>query len=73
MHDYVNDDLVNSINGWFSGEVDVVTLYMDQPIDEEISMSWHLTPKDKIRIYNSLTSKDNVKSIEKIKDIFKDQ
>ena len=73
VHDYVNDDLVNSINDWFNGEVDVVTLYMDQPIDEEISMSWHLTPKDKIRIYNSLTSKDNVKSIEKIKDIFKDQ
>ena len=70
VHDYNNDDLVRSVGDWFEGEVDVVTFYMDQPIDEEISMSWHLTPKDKIRIYNSLSSDDNLRSIQKIQSIF---
>ena len=70
FHDYNNDDLVRSLGDWFEGEVDVVTFYMDQPIDEEISMSWHLTPKDKIRIYNSLSSDDNLRSIQKIQSIF---
>ena len=69
VHDYNNDDLIRTMDDWFNGEVDVITFYMNQPVDEEISMSWHLTPKDKIRVYNSLSSKDNVRSLNKLKNV----
>ena len=47
VHDYQNDEILNSVSDWYKGEVDVVTFYIDQSNDEKISMSWHLTNKDK--------------------------
>jgi len=69
IHDYNNDNLLSSMSDWYNGKVDVVTFYMDQLKDDEISMSWHLTPKDKIKIYNSLSSEDNIKSIDKLMEL----
>lgn len=66
VHDYQNDEILNSVSDWYKGEVDVVTFYMDQSNDEKISMSWHLTNKDKRRIYKSIESDDNQLAIDKI-------
>ena len=56
VHDYNSDQNMELINDWFDGEVDMVTLYMHQEKNDEISMSWHLTPRDKLRIQNALNS-----------------
>ena len=69
VHDYNSDQNMELINDWFDGEVDMVTLYMHQEKNDEISMSWHLTPRDKLRIQNALNSDDNKKSFEKLKQL----
>ena len=69
VHDYNNDQHMNTMGDWFGGEVDLVTIYMNQEKDDEISMSWHLTPRDKIRIYNSINSNDNKKSFQKLQQL----
>ena len=66
VHDYQNDEILNSVSDWYKGKIDVVTFYMDQSNDEKISMSWHLTNKDKRRIYQSINSDDNQLGIDKI-------
>ena len=69
VHDYNSDQNIEMMGDWFDGEVDLVTIYMHQEKDDEISMSWHLTPRDKIRIENFLNSEDNIKSFEKLKQL----
>ena len=69
IHDFNSDQNLEMMGDWFSGDVDVVTIYMNQEINDEISMSWHLTPRDKMRIFNSINSIDNKKSFEKVKEL----
>ena len=69
VHDYNSDQNLEMMEGWFQGDVDLVTIYMDQDKDDEISMSWHLTPRDKKRIFNALKSVDNKNSFKKLKQL----
>ena len=39
VHDYNSDQNMELINDWFDGEVDMVTLYMHQEKNDEISLS----------------------------------
>ena len=50
--------------------MELIDFNMEHLEDEEISMSWHLTPNDKKRIYEQLNNEENQKSIEKIKQHF---
>ena len=36
---------------------------------DEISMSWHLTSKDKNQIYEQLNTEENQKSIQKVSNL----
>ena len=49
-HDYDNDQLLKNAVEWFQGEMDVVSFYLNQDQDQEISMSFHLTELDKKKI-----------------------
>ena len=69
IHDYNSDQHLKVMGDWFNGDVDVVTIYMNQEKNDEISMSWHLTPRDKMRIFNSIKSIDNENSFEKLKQL----
>ncbi len=70
-HDYSNDQLIAQVHDWFPGKMDMITFYLDQPGDKKISMSWHLTSLDKKNIREAMKSKDNLKSMERIKELLK--
>jgi len=68
-HDYNNDQLLQNALEWFPGEMDVVSFYLNQDEDQEISMSFHLTELDKKKILSSFDSHDNQKSLEKLLEL----
>jgi len=68
-HDYNNDQLLQNAMEWFPGELDVISFYLEQDKKDKISMSFHLTKRDKQRIINSLDSDDNQKSLKKLTEL----
>ncbi len=69
IQDYNHDNLLQSIDEWYDGSVEMVNFNIEQVENEEISMSWHLTSKDKTKIYEQLYNEENKNSIEKIKQL----
>ena len=69
VHDYTNDQLLKGVPSWFDAPFDVVTFYMQQDDEREISMSWHLTNLDKRNISESYTQKDNLRGVEKMLEL----
>ena len=70
IQDYKNDYLLNDITASFRGEIDYIEFSLGDLTNEEISMSWHLTSRDKKRIYQQLNSNENKLAIERIKQLF---
>jgi len=68
-HDYDNDQLMQNALEWFPGEMDVVSFYLNQDKEQEISMSFHLTELDKKKILSSFNSQDNQNSLEKLLEL----
>jgi hypothetical protein len=69
IQDYNHDNLLENVNDLYDGTVDMVSFNIEHVENEEISMSWHLTSKDKTKIYEQLNNEENKKSIEKIKQL----
>ena len=69
-HDYNNDQLLKNALDWFPGKIDVISFYLNQNENEEISMSFHLTEFDKKKIIAAFNSKDSQNSLGKLLDLF---
>ena len=69
IQDYNHDNLLENVNDLYDGSVDIVNFNIEHVENEEISMSWHLTSKDKTKIYEQLNNEENKKSVEKIKQL----
>jgi hypothetical protein len=48
---------------------DVVEFNLKNSEKENISLSWHLTTKEKLQIYNSVNEADNVKALKRLKSL----
>ena len=70
-HDYNNDQLLKNALEWFPGKMDVVSFYLNQDENQEISMSFHLTELDKKKIISAFNSKDNQNSLERLLELIK--
>ncbi|MDG2343721.1 MAG: hypothetical protein P8L23_04000 [Flavobacteriales bacterium] len=69
IQDYNHDNLLQSIDEWYDGSFEMINFNIEQVENEEISMSWHLTSKDKTKIYEQLSNEENKKSLEKINQL----
>lgn len=67
MQDYSNDQLIKYCNNWFAGPIDVVNLELHNLPTDRISLSWHLTTKEKRKVYNSIKNQNNQQAIQKLK------
>ena len=67
---YNQDDLLQYASLWFDGEIDIVPFQLKNDIDEKISLSWHLTLKEKKQIYKALEMEENQESINKLRKLF---
>jgi hypothetical protein len=56
---------------WYKGKLDVICFQIDNTGTDDISLSWHLTDKEKQQVENSIKQPDNVHSVEELKKLFR--
>lgn len=65
IQDYNNDELLKYTLEWYRGDVEILNYNLDKSSEKKISLSWHLTSKEKEQIYNSVNLQQN-KEVESI-------
>ncbi|HEV7230703.1 MAG TPA: patatin-like phospholipase family protein [Bacteroidia bacterium] len=64
---------IQSADKWVKSHVNIVRLELQNETNDHISLSWHLTNKEKRKVFHSLELKDNQESVHKIQDLLKNQ
>lgn len=68
MQDYEMDRLVRYSGSWFNGPVDLVIFQMPES-DTRISLSWHLTEREKNYLKEAALNAENQHSLERLKKL----
>lgn len=71
MQDYNNDDLTVYAQEWLGAEMDVIDLELMHGEDSNISMSWHLTSREKEMIKQSAYHPKNRDAMNRIVELLK--
>jgi hypothetical protein len=69
MQDYTNDDLIVYAQDWLKTDLEIVDLELIRPELEDISLSWHLTSKEKHIIQKSAYNEKNQKALYRLKEL----
>ncbi len=68
MQDYNNDQDLLTARSWFGDSFEIVQLEMPE-MEDKISLSWHLTEKEKQFIIASVNNSDNTKALKKAESL----
>lgn len=71
IQDYNNDGLYQYASRWFDGKIDVLEFQLKNQKPDNISLSWHLTNKEKKKVIESLDNEDNKKSLNRLIELLK--
>jgi len=71
VENYKEDRMMEYMSRWYKGKIDVVYFQLDNQGSEDISLSWHLTDREKNQVRNSMTTLGNMQSIAELKKIMK--
>lgn len=63
VHNYIQDNLLLQSSIWSETPVEVINLQLKDPDEDKISLSWHLTKKEKNRIMEAIHLPENKQSI----------
>jgi hypothetical protein len=66
VQDFNQNAQIQSADKWVKSHVDIVRLELQNEANDHISLSWHLTHKEKQKVFNSLNLPENQESISKI-------
>lgn len=69
MQDYMNDDLTVYAHNWLGTDLEVIDLELTRPELEDISLSWHLTSKEKEIIRKSAYTPKNQAAMLRLKEL----
>ena len=64
VQDYNNDELLKYMKSWYPGELTILDYQLNKSPENYISLSWHLTNKEKLQIKKSIALHEN-KKVEK--------
>ena len=70
IQDYNLDDMIQYLSNNMEQPIQIIDFEL-QNEDNQISLSWHLTTKEKESIINSMKSKKNKKSLVELQDVIK--
>ncbi|PCH96369.1 MAG: phospholipase [Bacteroidetes bacterium] len=73
IQDYTNDQLLYYANQWYNGSIEVIDFELKLYYDEKISLSWHLTNKEKERIKGALMDTKNQDGLRRISELLTPQ
>ncbi len=68
IQDYNQEESFQYAESWYKGPLDYITVELPTK-EQEISLSWHLTTREKKSIYNSIYLPQNVEALSKLKSI----
>lgn len=71
VQDFNNDELLEYASQWFSGDFEVIPYQLNKSREQIISLSWHLTSKEKQQIISSLTLEENKQSAKRLQELLK--
>jgi len=71
IQDFNQNQLLQYSSLWFDQKVDIINLEMKRDAKENVSLSWHLTNKEKRQILNSIDLPNNQDAIKKLKELLK--
>ncbi len=58
IQDYNQDEAYEYAKGWFGNQFDFIKFELPTK-EQDISLSWHLTTREKVRVYNSVKLREN--------------
>jgi hypothetical protein len=70
IQNFNHDELIQYASSWFDGPIDVIDFHLNDK-DENISLSWHLTTKEKKAVVNSIAVKENQESLKRLQELLK--
>ncbi|MBL4592790.1 MAG: patatin-like phospholipase family protein [Flavobacteriales bacterium] len=68
IQDYNLDEMLQYLGNDFTQPIDIIDFELNNS-ENEISLSWHLTTKEKERVLNSIYSKKNQESLKRLKSL----
>ncbi len=69
IQDFQNEELLIYLQSFYKGEVHVLDYELNKSGEEYISLSWHLTSKEKKQIYESVSLEGNKQTEHKLKQL----
>lgn len=70
VQDYQMDDQLRLSKTWYKGEIEVLDLVLDRSDANPISLSWHLTNREKSRIEQAIFTPQNQRAFGELKNVF---
>jgi hypothetical protein len=67
IQDFSNDALYQYCSYWFDGKIDVIDFQLHNQKPDNISLSWHLTNKEKGKVLSSVALPENQAALLKLK------
>jgi hypothetical protein len=65
IQDYNQDEAYEYAKAWFHGKFDFIKFELPTK-EQDISLSWHLTTREKVSVYNSVSIPENQASFQKL-------
>lgn len=72
IQDYSLDEMLNYLGNDFTQPIDVIDFELNN-LENEISLSWHLTTKEKEKVLNSINSKKNQEALKRLKHLLNEK
>jgi len=69
MQDFINDDQTVIAHNWLGTDLEVIDLELQRNEFEAISLSWHLTTKEKHMVLRSAYNEKNQQAMNRIKEL----
>jgi hypothetical protein len=71
VQDYNQNQQIQMADTWCKSRIDIVDLQLRNEKKDKISLSWHLTNKEKKKVLRSIDVPENEQAIHKIVDLIK--
>jgi len=66
IQDFTNDQLIQYTSKWYEGKIDVIDFQLEVEKDRSISLSWHLTKKEKRQIAKAIELTENKAAMKRL-------
>lgn len=71
VENYKEDRIMEYLSRWYKGKVSIVYFQLNNEGNDDISLSWHLTQREKNRVINSMNQDDNKQSLKELHKLLK--